>query len=174
MRFDYENAKRDILDNGGDPDYLDMSHADKRDKYLRNMGLNPEDYVSTPSIENTNESGYLGGSSGGGEDEGCFLTTACISAKGLPDDCDELQTLRYFRDGWLKKQEEGPALIEEYYAVAPGIVQAINRQKDAGDVWNRIYEELVLPCVWLIHVGKMEDALFLYKTWSMKLKEQYG
>ena len=46
MGFDYENAKMDILDNGGDPDYLDMNHPDERDSYLKNMGLNPKDYSS--------------------------------------------------------------------------------------------------------------------------------
>ena len=106
-------------------------------------------------------------------DETCFLTTACIRAKDLPDDCDELQTLRYFRDGWLKKQAEGPVLTEEYDIIAPKIVQAINRSEDASAVWTRLYDELVLPCVWLIKVGKMEDALYLYKTWTTKLKEQY-
>ena len=125
MSFDYENAKRDIYDNGG------------------------------------------------GSDEGCFLTTACIRAKALPDDCDELQTLRYFRDGWLKKQEEGPAAIQEYDEIAPKIVQAVDQREDAEAVWNQLYEELILPCVWLIHVGEMQDALLLYKKWTLKLKEQY-
>ncbi len=174
MGFDYENAKMDILDNGGDPDYLDMNHPDERDSYLKNMGLNPKDYSSASGFSSGQKGeGLFSGIFDGGSDETCFLTTACIRAKDLSDDCDELQTLRYFRDGWLKKQAEGPALTEEYYTIAPGIVQAINRSEDASAVWNRLYEELVLPCVWLIKVGKMEDALFLYKTWTIKLKEQY-
>ena len=40
--FDYENAKRDIFDNGGDPDYLDEWDSGKRDKFLRDMGLDPK------------------------------------------------------------------------------------------------------------------------------------
>ena len=173
MGFDYENAKRDILDNGGDPDYLDRNHAEKRDRYLKNMGLNPKDYGASSTSSVNRESGLFDGIFDGQKDETCFLTTACIRAKNLPDDCDELQTIRYFRDGWLKKQAEGPALTEEYYTVAPKIVEAVNQSEDASAVWNRLYEELVLPCVWLIKVGKMEDALYLYKTWFTKLKEQY-
>ena len=42
--FDYENARLDILDSGGDPDFLSYTDPQKRDAYLRKMGLRPEDY----------------------------------------------------------------------------------------------------------------------------------
>ena len=42
--FDYENAKRDIRDAGGDPDYLSHYNEAERDRYLKGMGLNPSDY----------------------------------------------------------------------------------------------------------------------------------
>jgi len=44
MPFDYEEAELDILENGGDPDFLSYSDPIKRDNYLRKMGLNPESY----------------------------------------------------------------------------------------------------------------------------------
>lgn len=46
---------------------------------------------------------------------GCYLTTACVEAKGLPDDCEELTILRDFRDHWLKKQPGGAEEIAEYH-----------------------------------------------------------
>lgn len=33
---------------------------------------------------------------------GCYLTSACTKARGLPDNCEELTILRKFRDEWLK------------------------------------------------------------------------
>ena len=42
--FDYENAKRDIADAGGDPDYLSHYNEQARDRYLKKVGLNPQDY----------------------------------------------------------------------------------------------------------------------------------
>ena len=48
-RFDYEEARLDIIDNGCDPDYLDDRNPARRDKYLRDCGLNPRDYGSTYS-----------------------------------------------------------------------------------------------------------------------------
>lgn len=45
---------------------------------------------------------------------GCFLTTACCEFMNLPDDCEELQTMRKFRDDYLSKTEEGKNLIKFY------------------------------------------------------------
>ena len=42
-----------------------------------------------------------------GNSSGCYLTSACIFAKGLKDDCHELTTLRQFRDQWLAKTTKG-------------------------------------------------------------------
>jgi len=72
----------------------------------------------------------------------CFLTTACVTARGLPDDCEELQVLRTFRDGYLRRLPEGPALIEEYYARAPRIVELISRRDDARRIWEEVYQTL--------------------------------
>ena len=42
MPFDYENARRDIVDSGADSDYLDTLNPEKRDAYLRKLGMKPE------------------------------------------------------------------------------------------------------------------------------------
>ena len=42
--FDYDNAEQDILDAGGDPDYLNYYDEEERDSFLEDMGMNPEDY----------------------------------------------------------------------------------------------------------------------------------
>ena len=42
--FDYDNAKLDVLENGGDPDYVTRRNAGKRDNYLKKIGLDPKDF----------------------------------------------------------------------------------------------------------------------------------
>ena len=101
---------------------------------------------------------------------GCYLTSACMEAKGLPDDCRELTVLRAFRDGWLKNQPGGLAEVAEYYATAPGIVKKIKGKADAKLVWLRLYETLVCPCVALIQQGKMEEAHELYRAHVMEME----
>jgi hypothetical protein len=58
---------------------------------------------------------------------GCFLTTAAVQFKGLPDDCHELQVMRQFRDSYLLTTAEGRQLVERYYAAAPEIAARLTK-----------------------------------------------
>lgn len=111
--------------------------------------------------------------SNGGSSDGCFLTSACTEARGLPDDCEELTTLRAFRDGYMKSLPQGQADICEYYHTAPAIVEKIHALPNATEVFDRIYTELVLPCVELIHNGKNEEAYTKYRNYVKLLQGQY-
>jgi hypothetical protein len=92
----------------------------------------------------------------------CFLTTACVEYRGLPDDCRELTTLRAFRDGYLSAQPDGPALIAEYYRLAPALVVAIGQSAHAADVLEEIYAEITL-CVADIDGDDPASALCRYR-----------
>ena len=105
---------------------------------------------------------------------GCFLTSACVVTKGLPDDCRELTVLRAFRDGYMRTTEQGEADILEYYMIAPIIVERIKRDGNCVKVFERIYRELVLPCVALIEEGWNEEAYKRYKDYTLMLKTTYG
>ena len=52
----------------------------------------------------------------------CFLTSACVAARGLPDDCAELTALRAFRDGYVRSQPEGES----------------DKRRKAGNWWENI------------------------------------
>lgn len=104
----------------------------------------------------------------------CYLTSACVEAKGLADDCRELSALRKFRDGYLANAEGGKEEIAEYYRVAPVIVSHIKEQPNAMAIFDRIYAELVLPCVKLIDAGENEGAHQLYREYTTALKALYA
>lgn len=103
---------------------------------------------------------------------GCFLTSACVETKGLPDDCYELTTLRKFRDEYLAKQDCGQCDIAHYYHVAPAIVESIKKREDAGAVFERIYNELVIPCVKLIEDGDYVSAHNKYREYVTMLERR--
>lgn len=103
----------------------------------------------------------------------CFLTSACVEAKGLPDDCRELTVLRGFRDSYLAGIEGGKAEICEYYHIAPAIVSNIKARPDSLKIFERIYNELVMPCVEFINEGKNEEAHKLYRSYTLLLKGEY-
>lgn len=100
---------------------------------------------------------------------GCFLTTACTAARGLPDDCHELTTLRAFRDTYMRSLPNGPALIDEYYEVAPRIVAAIERRDDRRALLDALYNR-VTEAVRLIEADRLADAFTLYADMVQALR----
>ena len=104
---------------------------------------------------------------------GCFLTSACTEARGLPDDCEELSVLRAFRDGYMKSLPQGQADICKYYHTAPAIVEKIRARPNANEIFDRIYTELVLPCVELILSEKNEEAYTKYRDYVNLLQSRY-
>ena len=131
-------------------------NSDTYYKYCRNY-----DYRDCPIYKHQSSSG------------GCFLTSACTAARGLPDDCHELTVLRNFRDNWLKHQSDGVSLIAHYYEVAPKIVEAIDKRDDRLVIWEDVYNKLVIPCVELIEKGENHKALALYQQTTMQLADTY-
>lgn len=109
----------------------------------------------------------------GSSSGGCFLTSACVEAKGLDDDCYELSTLRKFRDEYMTKLDCGKCEIAHYYSVAPLIVERIKSMSNAVEVFDKIYNELVLPCIRLIENSKLDAAHDAYRDYVMKLEKEY-
>lgn len=110
---------------------------------------------------------------GGGSSGGCYLTSACVIAKDLPDDCYELETLRSFRDNWMESTESGKEEVKKYYKIAPQIVSAINETSNPKTVYEKIYNNIVQPCVELIEQKKYEKAYELYKQSILELEKEY-
>lgn len=131
-------------------------NSDTYYKYCRNY-----DYSDCPIYKGNDSS------------SGCFLTSACTAARGLPDDCRELQILRAYRDNWLKHQPDGILLIAKYYEIAPKIVAAIDARADRLEIFDKLYTDLVLPCVEMIDAGSNEDALKLYQETTLKLEKAF-
>jgi hypothetical protein len=82
----------------------------------------------------------------GKKDLMCFLTTACVRYYGLPDNCNELETLRKYRDSYLLGSERGKALVADYYQVAPEIVRQIEDDLKRDLSYKYIYNEIREAC----------------------------
>lgn len=109
----------------------------------------------------------------GDDMEGCFLTTACIQQEGKADDCEELQLLRAFRDGYLLGREEGGTLVKAYYRHAPEIVRSIDRAENNREVYAHIYRHMILPTVELVKAGRYPEALENYTAFTRALHAKY-
>ena len=116
---------------------------------------------NNPSRDDSSSSGS--GSSGSGSSGGCYITTACSRAGGLADDCNELKSMRKFRDDVLLVTPEGRQLVEEYYVIAPRIVARVDGRADASVVWAETLSS-VRSILRLIESGRSKDAISAYRT----------
>lgn len=107
------------------------------------------------------------------EKKDCYLTCACVDALGKADNCEELTLLRKFRDEWLVDQPDGQAEIQQYYTIAPKIVEGILKLPNSTEIFHQIYDTMVIPCVNAIKRNAPETAHQLYRSISLQLEKEY-
>ncbi|HPS31462.1 MAG TPA: hypothetical protein PLZ43_14500, partial [bacterium] len=88
--------------------------------------------------------------------------TAVCDFNNRPDDCLELNILRWFRDNWLINQHDGKELIEEYYRIAPKIVEKINNEKNHESIYKNIETVYINKCIKHIEQKEYFAAKMLY------------
>lgn len=103
----------------------------------------------------------------------CFITTAVCSAEGKPDDCAELTAFRAFRDGYLSQCPDGPALIAEYYEIAPAIVAHIDYCDAPAPVYRALREQYLALCYEDLCKGQPERCKQRYVQMVRALEQKY-
>lgn len=79
-------------------------------------------------------------------DNDCFITTACVRYYGLSDNCYQLATLRKFRDGYLSETPENKILIQQYYSIAPLLVNQLESDINRNKLFADIFQKINLAC----------------------------
>ena len=93
----------------------------------------------------------------------CFLATAACDTLWLPDNCEQLETLRWFRDKYVLTSSEGRQRVEEYYNIAPEVVEIIKQRSDAKEIFSEIYGRWVRPAVNAIQLGHHHQAHAIFE-----------
>lgn len=106
------------------------------------------------------------------QDEGCFITSACVKYYGLEDDCSQLQTLRNYRDSYLANTPEGKSLIQQYYKLAPKIVGKLESDKNKKRIFKEIFYKIESACT-EIKNNKLDLATVIYKDTVIELLKRY-
>jgi hypothetical protein len=89
---------------------------------------------------------------------GCFLTTAATEHAGEEDNGPALTAMRELRDDYMRKFPQGRKEIEWYYRKAPKIVAAIDKKKNAHEIYMDMYENYIKPTQKAVKAGNYEDA----------------
>jgi len=144
--------------------------ADLLDEVFHGLGETATFWVPKTDKAKAEEAGWEDGMD---EKSKCFITTACIKAKGLPDNCPELNILRVFRDEYVRNLPAGDQIIRQYYEIAPRIITNINRTLNSRNIYLTLYKELVSKSLELIRSGKMKEAFNNYLKIVTELKRKY-
>lgn len=94
----------------------------------------------------------------------CFFTSATCGAIGLDDNCWELKQLRSFRDSVMLTNEHSRNEVEEYYRMAPAIVQSINGATNSKQIYLKMYWKYILPSAIFAFLGMHQTAYNKYKS----------
>lgn len=130
---------------------------------LPSMTANPVNFAPAPVIQAPSFSAPTGGFSL------CFITTAMAECLGLPDDCEELTILRWFRDNIMLTTKEGQRDVEEYYRIAPGIVAALDGDEERYADLRELY---ISPAVAAVKLGEYDKAYDIYRAMVESLKTE--
>jgi hypothetical protein len=116
------------------------------------------------------DSSYSGGTS---ESSGCFITSATLINMDKTDDCEELTLFRSFRDEWLSQQKDGKELIQQYYSIAPNIVERIEAENNSINVYQLIWNNYLSTCYENIQSGDNIKAKGKYISMVNYLSDMY-
>lgn len=64
-------------------------------------------------------------------------------------------------------------MIDEYYNVAPTIVKHISRRKDSREIYQKIWDTYLDPCMHMIEQGEDEACQKLYTQMVKDLEKEY-
>lgn len=92
----------------------------------------------------------------------CFISTVICEYLGKSDDCAELNTLRSYRDNWLRNQPGGQQLIAEYYNNAPILVSKLKSSAKYKTYCQYLWDNYLKQCLTFIENKQYESCKELY------------
>ena len=95
---------------------------------------------------------------------GCFITTIVVNTLGYADNVSYLQTLRYFRDNVLQKNEKFKSILATYDVVGPLISKNIENDKNKHQICLNLFNLCIKDVCRLIKLNKEDEAINLYTT----------
>lgn len=104
----------------------------------------------------------------------CYITTIVCTIMGYQDNCELLQTLRNFREKYLKLDKSFWPILQEYDQVGPIISKKILDDNDSKIAAMEILRNFLIPCVKQIKENNFEQAIEIYKKMVLLLKLKYG
>jgi len=103
----------------------------------------------------------------------CYITTLLCGILNLSDSNYYINTLRNFRNNYLKNSEYNNLLVE-YDVVGPIICRYLENDKHNKLVAAKLFYNYISPIVSFIYDKMYKDAIVRYMMMINKLKDLYG
>lgn len=110
---------------------------------------------------------------GNSNSSSCFITTAVCDILNYPDDCLELNVLRYLRDEYMIPNLENRQKLIEYYVLGPLISKKMKQDPNKVALASNLYKTYLKPSVELVLDGKYQESVSYYELMVKGLKQRY-
>ena len=104
---------------------------------------------------------------------GCYLTTIMCTILNYPDDNYYLNTLRGFRDNFMKQNPKYFPLLLTYDFVGPMIAYELEKDPNGKVIAMTFFNHYITKAVSAIEEGKNETAINIYKAMTEELANNY-
>lgn len=103
----------------------------------------------------------------------CYITTATCNILGMDDDNYYLNTLRDFRNNFMKKDSKYLKMLVLYDIVGPKISKALKKDEDSLEIAGNIIDNIKVA-VSDINNKEYDKAIERYMNMTVGLAEYYG
>jgi hypothetical protein len=140
----------------------------EQNQSLGSQAIAAESGVASASIQASKAEAAQSG--GGGF---CWITTCVCETMGWGDSCDELMTLRKFRDTYMRETPERSTLVSDYYALAKQIEPALKADPKRQHYQFMLYHRFIMKAVLAVKHDEPAEALRLYQAMVADVRARY-
>ena len=103
----------------------------------------------------------------------CYLTTIMCKLIGYEDNNYYLNTLRKFRDTFMKTNSEYQQLLAIYDIIGPQVSQKLESDPNGKEIANTFFNKYISNATMAIEANKNQSAINIYVAMTHALAEKY-
>lgn len=104
--------------------------------------------------------------------EKCFILEACTRVKKVHDNGLQRKRIRIFLERMIQTNAH-KKLAKQHYQTSSVIIEAINAQPNSQEIYEYIYQNLVLIINHFVYTGAYKNAVKHYKKVIEELKKTF-
>ena len=104
----------------------------------------------------------------------CYLTTLVCDILGFEDDCEVLETLRNFRDNYMRYDKDLNLLLDDYDIVGPQVCTLLEKDERKEEIATTMLNHFINPSINHINNNEYDEAVTVYEDMTLSLMNYYN